>query len=77
MRKWQPEGGGEKWFCGECGSAIFGRNHNHADPIGIRMGTFDADPGIRPGVRAFVDDAAPWEEIPEDGLPRYPQSRHA
>ena len=37
LRMWQPEGGGEKWVCGECGSALFGRNPRHADPIGIRM----------------------------------------
>ena len=41
------------------------------------MGTFDTDPGIRPTVRAFVADAAPWEDIPDDGLPRHMQSRHA
>jgi hypothetical protein len=41
------------------------------------MGTFDLDPGIRPSVRAFVDDAAAWERIPDDGLPRHAQSRHA
>ena len=73
---WKPELGGEKWFCGECGSSIFGRNPHHPDPIGIRMGTFDEDPGIRPGARQFVASAAPWEPIPEDGLPRYPESRH-
>jgi hypothetical protein len=44
---WKPESGGEKWFCGDCGSSLFGRNSNHADPIGIRMGTFDHDPEIR------------------------------
>ena len=48
-----------------------------AAPLGIRMGAFDADPGIRPSVRQFVSDAAPWEPIPDDGLPRYPESRHA
>ena len=77
LRVWKPEDGGEKWFCGDCGSPIFGRNHGHADPIGIRMGTFDSDPGIRPSVRAFVAYAAPWEPIPDDGLPRHPESRHA
>jgi hypothetical protein len=45
--------------------------------MGIRMGTLDDDPGIRPSVRQFVAFAAPWEPIPDDGLPRYPQSRHA
>jgi hypothetical protein len=76
LRVWHPEGGGEKWFCGACGSALFGRNPSHADPIGIRMGAFDGDPGIRPTVRQFVRYAAPWEALPDDGLPRFPESRH-
>ena len=46
LRVWKPEGSGEKWFCGDCGSSLFARNPAHADPIGIRMGTFDDDPGI-------------------------------
>jgi hypothetical protein len=76
LRHWTPENGGEKWFCGDCGSQIFARNLAHTDSIGIRMGTFDRDPGIRASVRAFVTDAAAWEPIPADGLPRHPGSRH-
>jgi hypothetical protein len=76
LRAWRPEGGGEKWFCGSCGSSLFGRNPNHPDPIGIRVGTFDGDPGIRPSIRQFVASAAQREPIPDDGLPRYPESRH-
>jgi hypothetical protein len=77
LRMWQPEGGGEKWFCGTCGSALFGRNPSHAEPIGIRMGSFDEDPGVRPSARQFVLYAVPWEPIPGDGLPHFPESRHA
>lgn len=78
LRAWKPpDGGGEKWFCSECGSALFGLNPNHPESIGIRMGTLDDDPGIRPAVRQFVASAAPWEPIPEDRLQRYRQSRHA
>jgi hypothetical protein len=77
LRMWQPEGGGEKWFCCICGSALFGRNPSHTEPIGIRMGSFDGDPGIRPSARQFVRYAVPWETIPDDGLPRFPESRHA
>ena len=47
------------------------------DAMGIRMGTFDGDPGVRPGFRQYVADAAPWEPIPDDGLPRYPAGRGA
>lgn len=48
MADWatKPEDGGEKWFCGDCGSSIFGRNLSHPDSIGVRMGTFDRDPGF-------------------------------
>jgi Glutathione-dependent formaldehyde-activating enzyme len=77
LKCWKPQDGGEKWFCGDCGSSIFARNLSHPDAIGIRMGTFDTDPGIRPSVRAFVADAAAWEPIPDDGLPRHSHSRHA
>jgi hypothetical protein len=35
----------------------------------------DGDPGIRPGFRQFVAYAASWEEIPNDGLPRYPERK--
>jgi hypothetical protein len=75
LRAWKPEGGGEKWFCADCGSALFAGNSGHADPISIRMGSFDRDPGIRPSVRQFVAYAAPWEPIPDDGLPRHAESR--
>src|SRR3954464_4125571 len=69
LRAWKPDGGGEKWFCGDCGSSLFGRNPNHADPIGIRMGTFDRDPGIRPSARQFVASAAPGEPTPTTDCP--------
>jgi hypothetical protein len=47
------------------------------ESIGIRMGTFDDDPGVRPSVRQFVAYAAIWEPLPDDGLPRFAESRHA
>ena len=70
LRAWKPDDGFEKWFCGECGSAMFSRDPQDAQTVGIRMGVFDDDPGVRPGARNFVSFAAPWEPIPDDGLPR-------
>ena len=32
------------------------------------MSAFDADPGVRPSFRSFVNYAATWEPIPDDGL---------
>jgi hypothetical protein len=39
------------------------------------MGTFDQDPGVRPSYHQYVAYAVPWETIPDDGLPRHPESR--
>lgn len=76
LRAWKPTDGREKWFCQECGSALFSSNPGFAEPIGIRMGAFDQDPGIRPSARYFVANAASWEAIPDDGLPRFAGKRH-
>jgi hypothetical protein len=77
LRAWAPEGGFEKLFCGECGSALFSRPSPGADIAGVRLGAFDDDPGVRPAWHQFVAYAAPWEPIPDDGLPRYPERRVA
>ena len=64
------DGGWTKEFCTACGSALFSRN-----PAGgrasVRMSAFDDDPGVRPQLRQFVDSAAAWEPVPDDGLPRF------
>ena len=75
LRAWKPEGGAEKWFCGDCGSAIFSVHPDEPNQIAVRLGAFDDDPGVRPSLRQFVAYAAPWEPIPDDGLPRYPERR--
>jgi hypothetical protein len=74
---WQPEEGFAKCFCSACGGALWSRHPEDPDAIGIRLGTVDGDPGVRPEYRQFVAFAAPWEPIPDDGLPRYPESRSA
>jgi hypothetical protein len=72
VRRWLPEGGLAKDFCGDCGSALFASDPESGEVMVVRFGAFDGDPGIRPGARQFVDSAAPWEPIPDDGLPRFP-----
>ncbi len=74
LRRWNPGGGvRDKVFCATCGSAMFIQEAGSDDIAGVRLGTFDGDPGIRPSYRAFVDYAAPWEPIPDDGLTRHPE----
>ena len=70
---YSPDEGFEKAFCSSCGSALFSRNPENHDQMAVRMGAFDSDPGVRPSFRQFVAYAAPWEPIPDDGLPRYPE----
>ena len=73
LRSWRPPDGAEKVFCGDCGSALFSRRGVDGETIGVRLGVLDGDPGIRPGAHQFIADAAPWEPIPDDGLPRHPE----
>ena len=72
LRSWDPPDGAAKFFCGDCGSHLFSRSPNS---VGVRLGAVDGDPGIRPSYHQYVAYAAAWEPIPDDGLPRHPESR--
>jgi hypothetical protein len=71
VRCYQPPDGFAKCFCSDCGSQLWSRSPDDPDVISIRMGAFDEDPGIRPMWRQYVAYAAPWDPIPDDGLPRH------
>ena len=75
LRAYQPATGVPKLFCTRCGSALFSGEPLSDDEVAVRLGALDRDPGVRPQYRQFVDSAAPWETIPEDGLTRHPRSR--
>lgn len=75
IRCWQPPEGWAKCFCSACGGALWSRHPEDPDRVSIRMGVFDSDPGVRPSYRQYVAYAAPWEPIPDDGLPRFPDRR--
>lgn len=76
IRSYEPPSGGfAKDFCSVCGSALWSRDPEDSEVFGVRMGAFDTDPGVRPANRQFVAYAASWEPVPDDGLPRYPESR--
>lgn len=75
VKTWEPEGGGfSKSFCSNCGSALYSFDPETGGSIGVRLGTVDGDPGIRPEKHQFVAYAAVWESIPDDGLPRHDES---
>ena len=71
LRAWSPGGGFDKVFCGECGSAVLVRDPASGEVAMVRLGAIDFDPGVRPSAHQFVAYAAPWEPLPDDGLPRY------
>ena len=71
------DGGFHKLFCSKCGSAMFSRSPDDPGVMSVRLGTIDGDPGVTMEWRQFLNYAAPWERIPDDGVPRYPESRFA
>jgi hypothetical protein len=71
IREWHPDRGWSKAFCTRCGGALWSRNPDAPDEYGVRMGTFDRDPGIRPAYRQHLASAVAWEPVPDDGLARF------
>src|SRR3954462_9164865 len=73
VRVYRPaDDAGVKAFCSQCGSRLFGRTWPEGPEISVRFGALDGDPGIRPEFHTYVDSKAPWDELPDDGLTRYP-----
>lgn len=74
VRTYRPEGDGWlKSFCSACGSQLFTAHPEKQELKAVRLGALDQDPGIRPAAHQFVDYAAAWEPVPDDGLPRFPE----
>lgn len=71
LRDWTPPDGLAKTFCGECGSHLFGRDPASGEIAIVRMAAIDGDPGVRPAAHQFVVYSASWEDIRDDGLPRF------
>lgn len=68
---YQPAEGTAKSFCGVCGANLFGTGWPESEFTGVRLAALD-DPGdARPEMHIFVRSVAPWESLPEDGLPRH------
>jgi hypothetical protein len=72
IRAYRPPGGMTKAFCSVCGSSLFGGTWPDGPEVSIRFGALDDDPGIRPQYHSYTAFAAPWDALPDDGLPRYP-----
>jgi hypothetical protein len=71
IRVFKPDDGRVKAFCSVCGSSLFGAEWPEGEEVAIRLGSPDADPGIRRSSALSSRRGRPGMTIPDDGLPRY------
>ena len=76
VRTWRPSQGLPKAFCGECGGHVFAGDPDGDKPVGVRLGALDADPGIVPTWRQWLESMPEWHPpLPDDGTERFERSR--
>ena len=71
LRSFTPEGGSAKTFCSRCGSNLFGGGWPDVELAPVRLSAIDEGFDGEPEAHTFVRSVAPWETLPDDGLPRY------
>ncbi len=71
VHAFRPPDGWAKFFCTQCGGHLYSQSQDEPERIGVRMGAIDGEPGVRPSRHQFGAYAAPWFDIPDDGLPRF------
>ncbi|HEU0304826.1 MAG TPA: GFA family protein [Gaiellaceae bacterium] len=68
---YQPDEGLAKSFCSACGSNLFGSGWPDSEFTGVRLTALDEPFDGKPEMHIWVRSVAPWETLPDDGLPRY------
>ena len=71
LRTFQPDDGKAKTFCSACGSNLFGAGFPESETTAVRLTALDSGLDQMPSGHIFVRSVAPWETLPEDGLPRF------
>lgn len=71
VRDFESSPGKRRCFCALCGTHVFVDNDHAPETMTLRIGTLQADHGIRPLRHIWVQDKADWYEI-TDTLPRNP-----
>jgi len=71
IRTYQPDEGLAKSFCSVCGSNLFGTGWRDSEVTGVRLTALDEPFDGKPDMHIWVRSVAPWETLPDDGLPRY------
>jgi hypothetical protein len=71
LTTYQPDEGTAKTFCSRCGANLFGGGWPDSEHTSVRLSAIDEGLEQRPEAHIFVRSLAPWETLPDDGLPRY------
>ncbi len=74
IRTYQPDEGTAKSFCGVCGSNLFGTGWPDSEVTGVRLTALDEPYDGKPDMHIYVRSVAPWETLPDDGLPRHDEA---
>jgi hypothetical protein len=74
LRTYRPVEGNPKTFCGECGANLFGGGWPDSEYSAIRLTAIDSAFDGGPQLHKYVQSLAPWETLPDDGLPRFDQN---
>ena len=62
-----------RWFCSRCGSPVFSARDGLPDVLRLRAGTLDEPVTTRPAIHFYTESRCSWWDLPDDGLPRYPE----
>lgn len=71
IETFQPHEGATKSFCRTCGSNLFGGGWPDSEHSSVRLSAIDEGLDRKPEAHVFVRSVAPWETLPDDGIPRY------
>jgi hypothetical protein len=75
LTTYQPDEGSKKTFCSICGSNLFGGGWPDSEEASVRLSAIDEGFEGRPSSHNYVRSVAPWETLPDDGLPLFEASR--
>lgn len=75
LTTYQPDEGSKKTFCSICGSNLFGGGWPDSEEASVRLSAIDEGLEGRPVSHNYVRSVAPWETLPDDGLPLFEGSR--
>jgi len=71
LTTYQPSEGNPKTFCSSCGANLFGGGWPKGERSAIRLSAIESPFDARPEAHIFVRSVAPWETLPDDGIPRF------